>query len=129
MSMDFEEISNGLAYLNSALTNKGYLQPNCDMNVNLSEITIWIRSARDGELSGVHEFVESEDFENAFSAASDLIDALKPVEDFKKQQAVKQFGRAVDGLREAGIEADFVDPLSEALQAMTSNLLTHEVTS
>ena len=129
MSMDFHEISGRLADLNSALTDKGYLRPDCDVNVTLGEITVWIRSARDGEIPGVTDWVESDDFETAFEAASDKIDGFKPVDVFKKQQAVKQFGRAVDGLRESGIDAAFVDPLSETLQAMTENLLTHDVAS
>ena len=128
MSMAYQDVVGRLSDLNSALTEKGYLRPNCTMDANLSEVTVWIKTATDGSISGLTKYVESDSFHTAFEAADDIVDDLKPVDVFKKQQAVKQFGRAVDGLRESGIDAAFVDPLSETLQAMTENLLTHEET-
>jgi len=129
MSMTYQDVVGRLSDLNSALTEKGYLQPDCTMDANLSEVTVWIRTATDGSINGLTKYVESDSFHTAFEAADDIVDEMKPVQVFKKQQAVKQFGRAVDGLRESGIDAAFVDPLSETLQAMTENLLTHEVAS
>lgn len=125
--MNFSEIQDRLTAMNEALIDKGYVRPSCRIDVPAdSDATIWIETARDGDISGVWEYVEGSDFEALFHAAEEKVNDLSSVEHHKKKEAVKQFGRAVDGLRSAGFEAEFTDPLSEQLQAMTENLLTDQ---
>jgi len=121
------EIQDRIAAMDIALIDKGYITPDCELNVTGSgDVYIWIRTGRDGDIPGKFDNVSRASLEDVFDAADEKIAAYDPVENHKKKEAVKQFGRAVDNLREVGFEAEFTDPLSERLQAMTENLLTHD---
>lgn len=123
--MTFPEISERLTILNEALIEKGYVRPDCGVSICPSDFTIYIRTATQGNIEGVFTWVESTDFSSAFDEAEDKVEALSTVEEHKKRTSVRHFGQAIDALREAGFEADFVDPLAESLQAMSDNLLTY----
>jgi hypothetical protein len=113
--------------MNEALMDKGYVAPDCDINITGSgDITVWIKTRSQDEIPGKMDWEEASDIESALDKADRRIDGYDDAHLYKKQAAVKQFGRAIDGLRSAGFEAEFCDPLSEQMQAMTENLLTHQ---
>ena len=125
--MTLEEIQARLSDMDCALTEKGYITPDCQLDIKANGgADIWIKTGRDGDLSGKLECVRASTLADVFDAADDLIDSYEPVENYRKKEAVKGFGRAVDGLRAAGFDARFTDPLSEQLQALTENLLTYD---
>ena len=124
--MDFKEISWRLSAVDAALIDKGYALPNCNVRIEPDDLTVYINTATQGTIEGVLEWSDGECFEDAFKGAEAKVAAIPSVEDHRKKTAVRDFGRAVDGLRDAGFEASFTDPLADTLQAMTENLLTHE---
>lgn len=126
--MNFQEIQARLTEMNDALIEKGYSRPDCDLSFDASSsITVWVRTSSEGSVAGKTDWVERDGFEAVLDAADDLIEDYESVDDHKKKEAVKQFGRAVDGLRGAGFDAEFTDPLSDQLKALNENLLTHQL--
>lgn len=77
--------------------------------------------------------MNTEEIQTRLDAGLNVIEkwvrALEPAENQAQREAVKKFGNAIDAIRNTGISADFVDPLSEQLQAMTENLLTDQRTA
>ena len=127
MKYSLSEMQDRIAALDAALIEKNYSFPECGLTIEGSgPVNIWIKTGRHGEADRVFDGIEGDDLEGAFESAGRFVDRLEDMADHKKKQAVKQFGRAVDGLRDAGIEAKFVDPLSDTLKAMSENLLTHQ---
>lgn len=126
MSMNLKAIQERITALNEALIEKNYRLPDCDLTITGSgDASIWIKVGHHGDADCIFESIEGGELESVFEAADRYIDRLEDMADHKKEQAVKQFGRAVDGLRDAGVDAKFVDPLSDTLKAMSENLLTY----
>lgn len=127
MKYSLSEMQDRIAALDAALIDKNYTVPDCDLTVTASgDCMIWVKSGYYGKEGRIFEGVEGATLEAAFDAADRFVAKLEDMADHKKKEAVKTFGRAVDGLRDAGIEAKFVDPLSDTLKAMSENLLTHQ---
>lgn len=127
MTMTLKEIQSRIEILDNALTEKNYPMPECDLTIEASgDASVWIKSGKYGDAYRVFESIEGNAFSVVFDAADKFVFELPDMADHKKAAAVKVFGRAVDGLRDAGIDAKFVDPMSDALKAMSENLLTHQ---
>ena len=113
--------------MDNALIEKDYSVPECDLTITGSgDVTVWVKCGYYGKDGRVFEGFEGATIGAAMDRADRFILDLEGMSDFKKKEAVKAFGRAVDGLRSAGIEAKFTDPLSDTLKAMSENLLTHQ---
>ena len=124
---DLREIQDRLYAIDAALIEKNYTRPECDLTIEASgDAIVWIKCGSHGETDRIFENVDGETLNAVFNAADKYVADLPDMADHKKKEAVKQFGRAVDGLRDAGIDAKFVDPLSDTMKAMSENLLTYE---
>ncbi len=125
--MNTKEIRYALIKLNNALLEKGYSHPDCDLTVTGSDpVTVWVKTSRLAEIAGIFASVEGDTVREALDNALSDIEARESVDDYKKKEAVKSFGRSIDALRTAGFDADFIDPLAANLKAMSENLLTHQ---
>lgn len=125
--MRLEEIQTRITGLNAALIEKGYAVPDCDLTITGSgDVSVWVKCGYYAKEGRIFESFDAATIGAALNAADKFIATLESMADYKKKEAVKSFGRAVDGLRAAGIEAEFVDPLSDTLKAMSENLLTHQ---
>lgn len=121
-----QAIQERIGAMDSALSDKGYLRPECDITIRASDLYVWVRCDAPGEITNVFESVEGETITSALDAADAFISKMDRVEDYQKRDAVKQFGRAVDAMRTAGFEADFIDPIAEQLKVISDNLLTDQ---
>lgn len=125
--MNLKEIQTRITGLNDALIDKDYTVPDCDLTIlGSGDVSVWVKCGHYGKDGRVFEGLEGATIGAALEAADKFIADLESMSDYKKKEAVKSFGRAVDGLRAAGIEAKFVDPLSDTLKAMSENLLVHQ---
>ena len=123
--MDTKVIENQLDAIGESLIDKGYERPKGYYQVGEGFAFYEARCMGEAVSNGVFD-------SNPKSALTELrkwADELEPVDMQAQRLAVEAFGKSIDGLRKAGIDADFVDPLSVALQAMTENLLTDQRTA
>jgi hypothetical protein len=124
--MDTKEIQERIQAIDSALIDKGFKSPDCDLTVSGSNLTFWVKTGGCEADGRVFEPVYADSINEIFAAANEYVKNLEDRGLYAQREAVKKFGRAIDGLRNTGIPADFIDPLSEQLQAMTENLLTDQ---
>ena len=130
--MNTDQIEARLKALNAALIEKGFIAPNCEFSVYSGEpFTTWVRANVPSEtkLGSLLEAAHGDTPVASLDGADLLVAELKSVHDHKKDAAVKQLGRAVDALRDAGIDAEFVNPLADQLKAISQNLLAHRPAS
>lgn len=120
--MEISKIHTAMDKACSDLIDKGYTGPNAYIQVENGGRLYARASAMCMSVSkDESEFCDSVD--EAITFINRWIKDLETVEVQMQRDAVKKFGNSIDALRAAGISADFVDPLSDALQAMTENLL------
>ncbi len=124
--MELFEIQGSLASLNSLLIEKGFSYPSCAMNITCDSVKIWLNATGTETSGNIFENIRGETFYDVFNAARLFIEKLVSVEEHQKKTAVKNFGQAIDGLRSAGFEATFTDPLAASLQTLSENLLTKD---
>ena len=126
--MNIAEVQDRIDAVVSTLAGKGHKDPHCHLDLKSGgRVSAWTHTTCGVSEQGEHHYADCA--EDALQKAEAWADAWEDAETAAKRLAVKAFGESIDGLRNAGVEADFVDPLSDALQAMTENLLTDQRTA
>lgn len=69
------------------------------------------------------EFIREDEIGMAFRRAIKWIDAIPSVAEMKRQAALKKVLAAVEAAREAGLDAELVNPLVEVAEKLASNAL------
>ena len=122
--MNVQEIETRLNEIGEILIAKGYERPNGYVQIG-GRFSHY--HAHNPLTNGsVDQGVFGDDYDASLNGLKAWAEEVGEVADQRKREAVEKFGQAVDALREAGFEADFVDPLAGHLQAMTDNLLTDQ---
>lgn len=127
--MNAKDIQERIHAVDEALIDKGFKLPDCDITITASDLTFWIKTGGQEADGRMFESVYADTLDDLIIAANDYVKNLESMETHIQREAVKKFGKAIDALRNSGIPADFTDPLSEQLQAMTENLLTDQRTA
>lgn len=122
-----ETIADRLVAIHAALVEKTGEQP---------FVRPAIRFESEAKITLYRAFAEGEDYivktvlhptiMGALDAADAFIAAMPNPELAKKKDAMRVYGRAVDGLRDAGFGDEIVTPAAATLQAISKNLLPHE---
>ena len=119
-------IQTRLTAMNNATIEKGYNRPDCQLDIGASSFCVWVSCHPPNSNSRVFEGFHGDTPSEALDGADAFISGMESVADYKKTEAVKLLGRAVDAMRAADIEAKFIDPMAEQLKALSENLLTDQ---
>jgi hypothetical protein len=128
--MNASDILREINRLEKLLTNKGFTAPKIEISVGFStrELTanVAYRAGSDVRYQFIH--IEADDgFETLIADTEDYINGLKSVAEIQKDTFIASVGRLIDQGREIGIEVDFLNPLVEMMDKLSSNILTKEV--
>lgn len=68
----------------------------------------------------------SEGFETLFARANAFADGLPSIQEAKRNDFIASIGRLIDQGREIGIEVEFMNPLTEMMGKLSTNIIEHK---
>lgn len=130
--MNTAELLSNAKRLENKILDKGYVSPSVTLKIN------WLSD----DLSASMSYQSSSDYASAkqiFPRASledgwepiikqmdDHIDALISVSEAKKKDFITAMGRLIDQGRDIGMEVEFMNPLTEMMGKLSTNIITKE---
>jgi hypothetical protein len=125
------QIAAEIARIEKLLGNKGYYSPVFTVRIN------WIGYELSGELevrADAHAGCKNhyihlsytDGFAELFAQAEAYIANLPSIEDAKRDAFIAAVGRLIDQGKEIGIEVDFLNPLTDMMTKLSSNIITKQ---
>jgi hypothetical protein len=117
----------------TAINGKGYVLARVYLTINwlYEDNTVVCVQHRTGGYSTEHsEYIRcdlAEGWATVLGKVEKYIDGLKSVEDKKREEFVAAVGRLIDQGRDIGIEVDFLNPLTQMMEKLSSNIITHHI--
>lgn len=90
-----------------------------DFSINVETRTDADARARDNFFHGV----AADGFNAVFQKAEAHIDSLQSIQDAKRDAFIAAVGKLIDQGRDIGIEVDFLNPLTDMMTKLSSNIL------
>lgn len=120
--------------LGQLLSDKGYIKVRVAIYINWLwadkvSIAVEYRASENG--STQNKFCDcstSSDWAEIIAAAEAVVMSLPSIEDTKKAEFISALGKLIDQGREIGVEVDFLNPLTEMMKSLSSNIITHQIT-
>jgi hypothetical protein len=122
------EIMNASIALEVKVSEKGYYMPKVtsyirwigyDLTVNLEYRTAAGESNKDQFFHGNVD----EGFEVLFKRANAFADGLPSIQEAKRNEFIASIGRLIDKGREIGIDVDFLNPLTDMMKNLSTNII------
>lgn len=126
-----DEIMTAAIALEEKVAAKGYYMPKVtsyirwigyDLTVNLEYRTEAGESRKDRYEHGGAD----EGFEVLFARANTFVDGLPSIQEAKRNDFIASLGRIIDKGREIGIKVDFLNPLTEMMSELSTNIIEHK---
>ena len=130
--MNATELLSEAKRLEKKILDKGYVSPSVTFKIN------WLSD----DLSASMSYQSSNDYEtqkNIYPSASlengwepmikqmdDHIDALISVKEARKKEFISAMGRLIDKGREIDIDVEYLNPLTEMMGKLSTNIITKE---
>ena len=125
------EILGGLRLIEDRIKEKGYYNPNACLRVNwvgydlTLSIESWTEAGSGNKTEYIHTHIE-DGFEALFANADAYVNGMKSIVDAKKEAFIHAISRLIDQGREIGIEVEFMNPLTEMMGKLSTNIITKE---
>jgi hypothetical protein len=130
--MNIEQLLSAASRIEGLLVEKGYIAPSVTFRIN------WMGHDLCGSLSyQVSESISSE--KNMFPKATaadgwepiiaimeDHINSLIPIKEAKNNEFIAAIGRLIDQGREIDIDVEYLNPLTEMMGKLSTNILTDQ---
>lgn len=125
------EIAAALEFIEQRIKDKGYYCPNATFKINWIgyPMTIAIEHRTGPHGTGHNEFIHAtldEGIEAMLSQADTYIAGLVSIEDAKKNAFIAAIGRLIDQGREIGVDVEYMNPLTEMMGKLSTNIITKE---
>lgn len=119
------ELQDKIAYV------KGYYSPAVSTKINWIgyELTLTVEYRADAGSSEKTQFFHGPaeaDFGPLFARAHDFVDGLASVEETKKNDFIAAVGRLIGQGRDVGIDVDFLNPLTDMMKTLSTNIITKQ---
>ena len=126
-NMTPKQIGEALLRITEALVDKTGEQPFCGLYVNIvdtGECSLSLKMAyNNGDY--IITTVRADTFQDLFIKARAYIADMQEPQDAAKIDAIKGLAKAVDKLRDAGIDDDFITPVADQVQVLSGLMITH----
>jgi len=125
------EILGGLRLIEDRIKEKGYYRPSACVKVNwfgydlALSIESWTEAGGVSKNEYIHAPIE-DGFEALFAKADAYVNGMKSIVDAKKESFIASIGRLIDQGRAIGIEVEFMNPLTEMMGKLSTNIITKE---
>lgn len=127
-----EELKIECEFYEKTLLDKGYMRVKVYFTVNwlYEDGVVACVSYSTGEYTAQKNEYISSKIEDGWSASlskvANFIDNLKSVKDTKRDDFIAAVGRLIDQGRDVGIEVDFLNPLTQMMEKLSSNIITKQ---
>lgn len=126
--MDIWEINNELEALEAAMVEKDVVRPSAQAGHRWlgEEFVVWVEAPAEGPQASIWEsfgLLEFDSLENCFAAAFDFVENLKDKATRERESFMASMGALIDQGRAAGIEVEFMNPLTEMMKQLSENAL------
>ena len=123
------EILGGLRLIEDRIKEKGYYNPSANIKINWVgyDLTLAIESSTEAGSGCKTEFIHApidDGFEVLFVRADAYVNGMKSIVDAKKEAFIAAMGRLIDQGRAIGIEVEFMNPLTEMMGKLYTNIIT-----
>lgn len=128
-----EELKIECKFYEKTLLDKGYMDARVYFTVNwlYEDVVVACVSYHTGEYTKKkNEYISSkikDGWSASLSKVANFIDNLKSVEDTKRDDFIAAVGRLIDQGRDVGIEVDFLNPLTQMMEKLSSNIITEQL--
>ena len=125
------EILGGLLLIEDRIKEKGYYSPSANIKVNwvgydlTLAIESWIEAGSGCKTEFIHAPID-DGFEALFARADDYVNGMKSIVDAKKEAFIHAIGRLIDQGHAIGIEVEYMNPLTETMGKLSTNIITKE---
>lgn len=125
------EIMTAAMALEEKVAAKGYYMPKVtsyirwigyELTINLEYRTAACESSKDQFYHGTVK----EGFEVLFARANTFADGLPSIQEAKRNDFIASLGRIIDKGREIGIEVEFLNPLTEMMGKLSTNIIEYK---
>jgi len=121
------EIKNAMTGLRDRLSGLGYVTPDAWFSIGfLGEnccIKIGRRSSAAFGSPETNHYAHGESFAECLEKANEHIDALPPVGDVRRKEFTVALANLIEMGREIGIEDGLVNPLSDMMRKLSTNII------
>jgi len=131
ITMTPSEIMIAAIALEEKVAAKGYYMPKVtsyirwigyELTINLEYRTAAGESSKDQFYHGTVD----EGFGVLFARANTFVDGLPSIQEAKRNDFIASLGRIIDKGREIGIEVEFLDPLTEMMGKLSTNIIEYK---
>jgi hypothetical protein len=110
---------------------KGYYSPAVSTKINWIgyELTLTVEYSTKAGAGCKTEFFHGPaeaDFGPLFARANEFVDGLVSVEETKKNDFIAAVGRLIEQGRDVGIDVDFLNPLTDMMKSLSTNIITKQ---
>lgn len=110
---------------------KGYYLPKITVRLNWVgyELTADIEVRTDANTAHNNVWVHTiyaDGFEGLFDKVAERVAALPSIEDAKRNAFIASVGRLIDQGKEIGIDVNFLNPLTEMMTKLSTNIITKQ---
>ena len=125
------EILGGLRLIEDRIKEKGYYNPSACLKVNWIryDLTLVIESQTSAGCGTKNEYIHTpieDGFEALFTKADAYVNGMKSIVDAKKEAFIAAIGRLIDQGRDIGIDVEYMNPLTEMMGKLSTNIITKE---
>ena len=125
------QIAAECARLEAAAAAKGYYMPKVTVRLNWIgyELCADLETRTDAHASpkSTWAYATYEDgFEGLLAKVEATVNALTSIEDAKRNQFIADVGRLIGQGKEIGIDVDFLNPLTEMMTKLSTNIITKQ---
>lgn len=112
--------------LENLMTSKGFTAAKVEISVNFSVRELTANISYKAGYAPEYKFIHgdaADGFEALISKAEEYINSLKSVHEIAKDAFIASLGRLIDQGREVGVEVDFLNPLTDMMAKLSSNII------
>jgi hypothetical protein len=123
------QIAAEISRIEALAAAKGYYDPTMTVRMNWigyelsSEVTLRTSAYSSENSKYIHVSYE-DGFSALFSQMEHHISTVPSIEDAKRDAFIAAVGRLIDQGKEIGIQVDFLNPLTEMMTKLSSNIIT-----
>jgi hypothetical protein len=125
------QIAAEITRIENLLANKGYYAPVFTIRINWIgyELSGELEVRTDAHIGAKNHYLQlsyEDGFAKLFEQAEAYIANLPSIEDAKRDAFIAAVGRLIDQGKEIGIEVDFLNPLTDMMTKLSSNIITKQ---
>ena len=126
--MNAAEIHTAMKAIEATISDKGYYAPCASFKVNWVgyDLTIHLEYKSSSWANVKSEFIHAKIEEGIIAKAVKHVSEIASIEDQKRNDFITAMGRLIDQGRDIGMEVEFMNPLTEMMGKLSTNIITKE---